>query len=280
MRKVNIFTKKGGIVLYNNELKHYGIQGMKWGVRRWQNKDGTLTSAGRKRYGRGEKMDVNDLNDSKTTRKVKKDYNELSDRDFSNKYRTTKNVYRKRVNKYGDPYMNSPLARKGKQLTKQLRLSVKAQDYRETIPLGKKIAKELLLGDFSRRTYDMARSMGVERGEAFVRSVFDIGFGIGDMAPSLYRSELSSKLSSKEPTNKIVAKNSNKKRTDKRSSTKDRITRNDIREIIGNEQTPHKLSLADIDDPDLIELNIDDPEFRAEYNVTDEQYKRYKKKYG
>lgn len=34
-----------------DELKHYGIKGMKWGVRRFQNKDGSLTADGRKRYG-------------------------------------------------------------------------------------------------------------------------------------------------------------------------------------------------------------------------------------
>lgn len=33
-----------------NELYHHGIKGQKWGVRRFQNKDGTLTPAGKKRY--------------------------------------------------------------------------------------------------------------------------------------------------------------------------------------------------------------------------------------
>lgn len=36
----------------NNYLQHHGILGMKWGVRRYQNKDGSLTPAGRKRVAR------------------------------------------------------------------------------------------------------------------------------------------------------------------------------------------------------------------------------------
>lgn len=34
-------------------LEHYGIKRMKWGVRRYQYKDGTLTPAGRERYSKG-----------------------------------------------------------------------------------------------------------------------------------------------------------------------------------------------------------------------------------
>ena len=34
----------------NDYIQHHGILGMKWGVRRYQNADGTLTAAGKKRY--------------------------------------------------------------------------------------------------------------------------------------------------------------------------------------------------------------------------------------
>lgn len=54
------------------ELYHAGIKGMKWGVRRYQNKDGTLTEAGKKRYS-------NWSDDAKTAASIKKkSVNEMS----------------------------------------------------------------------------------------------------------------------------------------------------------------------------------------------------------
>lgn len=36
--------------IYTDEMYHHGIKGQRWGIRRYQNKDGSLTPAGKKRY--------------------------------------------------------------------------------------------------------------------------------------------------------------------------------------------------------------------------------------
>lgn len=55
-------------ILIDGILCHHGIQGQKWGQRRFQNEDGSLTEAGRKRYGYGEN----------STRKAVRDFNRTS----------------------------------------------------------------------------------------------------------------------------------------------------------------------------------------------------------
>ena len=58
----------------NNELKHYGIVGMKWGVRRYQNPDGTYTQAGKERYDGEKKEWTRELrNDKRDARRLTRD---------------------------------------------------------------------------------------------------------------------------------------------------------------------------------------------------------------
>ena len=46
----NYVLISSGYFISDDELYHYGIKGMKWGVRKYQNEDGSLTSAGKSRY--------------------------------------------------------------------------------------------------------------------------------------------------------------------------------------------------------------------------------------
>lgn len=70
-------------VIKEDELYHHGIKGQKWGVRRFQNPDGTLTSAGERRYAKAlrfrssmdRRIERSELADAKimNTRKVNRE---------------------------------------------------------------------------------------------------------------------------------------------------------------------------------------------------------------
>ena len=61
------------------ELRHHGVKGMRWGVRRYQNKDGTLTPAGKKRY-----YDTPELNRQKAEMKSAKRARDISYNKWNN----------------------------------------------------------------------------------------------------------------------------------------------------------------------------------------------------
>ena len=53
-------------------LKHFGIQGQKWGVRRYQNLDGSLTEEGKARYGYGSLSKNSDYSDPEQLKRAQK----------------------------------------------------------------------------------------------------------------------------------------------------------------------------------------------------------------
>ena len=80
------------ILTSDGELRHYGVPGMKWGVRRYRNVDGSLTGAGKKRLYK----ELQDLKKNYTHNKHDK-FNKKYDRDLrpsiNEVKKITKNMY-------------------------------------------------------------------------------------------------------------------------------------------------------------------------------------------
>ena len=97
-------------MLFDEFLEHSGIKGMKWGVRRYQNKDGTLTPEGKIRYGKGdgesndskkESDDSKPRYDSGTKSYKKSDTRHLTDEELTRRVKrlTQENNYRDQLKK-------------------------------------------------------------------------------------------------------------------------------------------------------------------------------------
>lgn len=72
----NYYLLSNGEFINKDELYHYGVKGQKWGVRRYQNADGSLTAAGRKRFKQVNSDEKQKARDTETATRLLKEYAE------------------------------------------------------------------------------------------------------------------------------------------------------------------------------------------------------------
>lgn len=119
---------------YPDYLMHHGVKGMRWGVRRYQNKDGSLTNAGKKH-----------VSNYKTARSLNRKVDQEARKLINSDPRLKKDF----GNDTDDPEYLEYVASGYKISTKSLRDSMaKSRDFysknSESIKEGRKITKKLL----------------------------------------------------------------------------------------------------------------------------------------
>lgn len=116
-------------------MNHHGVKGMKWGVRRYQKKDGSLTSAGKKRYtnsspkkvtkpsseSKQEKKTVKDLSDEELRKRIarlqlEKQYKDLQPQKISAGKKFVDSVIIPAVNESAKNVLRDFLTKQGKEL--------------------------------------------------------------------------------------------------------------------------------------------------------------------
>lgn len=103
--------------IYNEELAHHGVKGMKWGVRRYQNYDGSYTKKGLARYNKAE-TDYNNAKEQYKKTKTAYKGGSVTKQEYKSSKQSVKKA-KTELNTAYDRLKTDKLADEGKKLYKQ-----------------------------------------------------------------------------------------------------------------------------------------------------------------
>ena len=133
-------------------LCHFGIKGMKWGIRRFQNKNGSLTAAGKKRYQKGEQSSDEKTSPSSSSSRSKS-ISELSDTELRTRINrlNLEKQYRQLISEGAGN--NTKQVKEGKSFADEIKNRAVKNVF---LPAAEEIGRQIVrskLADFSNKTF-------------------------------------------------------------------------------------------------------------------------------